>query len=71
MFQQYRKKQKPAELRPYVPGESLVGISVTEGVTPAEGDMVARDPQNHADQWLVVKDYFERNFEPLGEAVAR
>ncbi len=64
MFQQYRKIQKPAELRPYVPGESLDGISVG-AATPLPGDMIARDPENHADQWLVAKDYFERNFEPM------
>jgi uncharacterized protein YozE (UPF0346 family) len=26
--------------------------------------MIARNPKNHDDQWLVAKQYFENNFEP-------
>jgi uncharacterized protein YozE (UPF0346 family) len=26
--------------------------------------MIARNPKNHDDQWLVAKQYFEDNFEP-------
>jgi uncharacterized protein YozE (UPF0346 family) len=26
--------------------------------------MIARNPKNHDDQWLVAKRYFEDNFEP-------
>jgi hypothetical protein len=68
-FKQYRRKQI-AELRPYVPGESLsdnVSITVADvdAGSPKEGDMIARNPKNHNDQWLVAKKYFEDNFEPL------
>lgn len=67
-FNQYRRKQI-AELRPYVPGESMNGISVA-GVdraagSPKPGDMIARNPKNHDDQWLVAATYFADNFEPL------
>ena len=31
--------------------------------SPKEGDMIARNPKNHNDLWLVAKDYFEQNFE--------
>ena len=55
-----------AEMRPYVPGESLADISVS-GVDRVElGGMIARNPANHNDQWYVAKAYFEDNFEPLG-----
>jgi len=27
--------------------------------------MIARNPQNHEDQWLVARQYFDENFEPL------
>lgn len=30
--------------------------------SPKIGDMIARNPNNHDDQWLVAKDYFEANF---------
>jgi hypothetical protein len=67
-FRAYQRKQI-AELRPYVPGESLDGISVSHADelsgSPKPGDMIARNPKNHADQWLVAKQYFEDNFEAL------
>lgn len=31
--------------------------------SPKDGDMIARNPKNHNDQWLVAKQYFEDNFE--------
>ena len=32
--------------------------------SPKIGDMIARNPKNHADQWLVAEEYFNDNFEP-------
>lgn len=31
--------------------------------SPRIGDMIARNPKNHDDKWLVNKKYFENNFE--------
>jgi len=66
-FQRFRRKSI-AELRPYVPGESLERISVGDNCEaaggPVAGDMVARDPKNHADQWIVIASYFREHFEP-------
>jgi len=68
MFTQYRRKQI-AELRPYVTGEVLnnVSVSAEDAVagSPKEGDMIARNPKNHKDQWLVAAAYFADNFEPV------
>lgn len=66
-FKQYRRKQI-AELRPYEEGEVLfenVSISTVdkENGSPKVGDMIARNPKNHNDQWLIAKQYFEDNFE--------
>jgi hypothetical protein len=67
-FRQYRRKQI-AELRPYEPGETLEGVSVSiedrKAGSPKQGDMIARNPKNHADQWLISAKYFEDNFEPV------
>lgn len=67
-FTQYRRKQI-AELRPYTPGEPMMGVSISEADkaagSPKLGDMIARNPKNHADQWLVAMQYFADNFEPL------
>lgn len=66
-FKQYRRK-KIAELRPFHAGEQLsdkVSISQADkdAGSPKVGDMIARNPNNHDDQWLVSKQYFEDNFE--------
>ena len=68
-FKRYRRTEV-AELRPYAPGERLsdrVSISAEdrEAGSPKEGDMIARNPDNHDDQWLVAKKYFEANFERI------
>lgn len=36
-----------------------------EAGSPKTGDMIARNPKNHADQWLVAAQYFADNFEPI------
>lgn len=67
-FSLYRRKQI-AELRPWRPGDDMSDISVSsedaKAGSPKLGDMIARNPKNHADQWLVAADYFADNFEPL------
>jgi len=67
-FKPYRRKQI-AELRPYVPGENMEGISISEADklagSPKLGDMIARNPKNHEDQWLVAEQYFADNFDPI------
>lgn len=67
-FTQYRRKQI-AELRPWQLGDDMFGISVSDedrrAGSPKEGDMIARNPKNHADLWLVAAKYFADNFEPV------
>jgi hypothetical protein len=67
-FKQYRRTQI-AELRPYVEGENLHHVSISyedkKAGSPKVGDMIARDPKNHDDQWLVGAQYFAENFEPM------
>ena len=67
-FKQYRRKQI-AELRPYVEGETIVAVSLSsediKAGSPKVGDMIARNPKNHSDQWLVAKQYFADNFDPV------
>jgi hypothetical protein len=67
-FKQYRRKQI-AELRPWKPGDDMTRVSVSaadaEAGSPKAGDMIARNPNNHADQWLVAAAYFADNFEQI------
>ena len=65
-WQKYRRTNI-AEMREYVSGEDTDTISISEvdrgKGSPKEGDMIARNPQNHEDQWLVAAKYFIENFE--------
>lgn len=67
-FTQYRRKQI-AELTPWKPGFNMMRVSVStpdqEAGSPKAGDMIARNPKNHDDQWLVAAAYFADNFEPV------
>lgn len=64
----YYRRKGLSEMRPYVEGEDMTGISVSEpdklAGSPKLGDMIARNPKNHADQWLVAAKYFAENLEP-------
>jgi hypothetical protein len=63
MWKRYRRTNI-AEMRPYVLGEPLTGISVSEQDNPIEDmGMIARNPKNHDDKWYVARKYFEDNFE--------
>ena len=67
-FKQYRRKQI-AELTPWKEGMVTDHVSISnedvKAGSPKEGDMIARNPKNHNDQWLVAKDYFNDNFEAV------
>lgn len=64
-FKRYRRKQI-AELRPWQPGDDMSRVSLAaadkEAGSPKEGDMIARNPKNHDDQWLVAAAYYADNF---------
>jgi len=59
------RKTGITEMRPYRPDEDLTGISVSPNDTPKAGDMIARNPENYKDQWLVAKEFFLKNYEPV------
>lgn len=50
-------------------GKRVVNVSISvedlANGSPKIGDMIARNPKNHNDQWLVAEQYFEDNFEPM------
>jgi hypothetical protein len=67
---EYRRTQR-AQMRPYLPGEELRGVSISaedeKAGSPKKGDMIARNPANAQDQWLVNAAYFAANFEPCDD----
>lgn len=73
-FEEYQRKQI-SELRPLTETELTFNkaglvkgwfVSVSQedekAGSPKEGDMIARNPKNHKDQWLVSKEYVADNF---------
>ena len=80
MFKQYRRTQI-AEMRPvteadirafeqdqhlHVGRDHEFKVSISDvDFSPKMGDMIARNPKNNNDQWLVAKQYFNDNFEEL------
>jgi hypothetical protein len=68
MFKQYKRKEV-AELMEWDDTVDMSRVSISasdlEQGSPKLGDMIARNPKNHNDQWLVAADYFLDNFEEL------
>jgi hypothetical protein len=64
MIGDYKKYRKTAiqEMRPYVLGEDLTGMSVSEEDTPEVGGMIVRGSDNGA-CWYVSKEFFNKNYE--------
>lgn len=72
-FKQYRRiaiaEMRPfedtSEDRNFVAQCVSVSAADTNQGSPKLGDMIARNPANHNDMWLVSAAYFEKNFEPV------
>jgi hypothetical protein len=58
-----------AEMTPWQEGFPMTEVSISPADlaagSPKLGDMIARNPVNHADRWLVAAKYFEDNFKPI------
>lgn len=55
------KKNATQAMRPYVVGEDLTGVSVSEEDTPELGGMIAIGADNNA-RWYVSKTFFDENY---------
>jgi uncharacterized protein YozE (UPF0346 family) len=70
-FKNYKRKGL-SEMTPYIEGFDMTLVSVSEADklngSPKLGDMIARNPKNHDDKWLVAEKYFNDNLE-LSEQV--
>lgn len=60
---------KDEDFKGNVKGYFATMVSLSEedrkNESPKIGDMIARNPKNHNDQWLIAKQYFEDNFEEI------
>lgn len=66
-FKQYNRKNKPAEMRPYIEGEDLTGVSISQADLDnwdnVEPGFISRNPDSHSDRWYVANKWAEDNFE--------
>jgi len=62
------RKTGEIEATPWVPGMDMYRVSVgaadRDAGSPKEGDMIATNPQNPDDRWLIARAYFDANYEP-------
>ena len=70
---EYRDYVKHAAqpMRPYVPGEDLTGVSVQPDTVVREGDMIAINPEDPTDKWVVKQEFFLENYEAADAADQR
>lgn len=65
-FKSYNRIPKLLHMRPYVPGEDLTNVKVRADDDPeTDLGMIARDPQNHDDQWYVPRAFADSDFKPV------
>lgn len=57
------QRRAQIDVRRYNPGEDLAGVSIRPGDTPENGGYIARNPNDHSDQWYITAKYFNRNYE--------
>lgn len=64
-WRQFRRKGE-STMRPYIPGEDLTGVSVSEADDPiTDMGWIARNPNDHTDKWYVAAQWAEDNYEEV------
>ena len=66
-WKQYRCKSTKtyiAEIRDYTPGEDITFVK-TFSMTTKAGDKIARHLTDNNDQWLIKKEFFDKEMEPV------
>lgn len=66
---QHFRKSATQPMEPWVPGYDMDGVSVADpdrmNGSPKEGDMIAVNPADPTDRWLVAAAYFAANYEEV------
>lgn len=67
MWKTYRKRAL-TQLRPWTPEDPHQpnAAQIAEG-SPKVGDMIARDPGNPQDEWLITEKFFKDNYDLVPE----
>ena len=68
----YRKKQLQELIR-WTPSFDMAGVSVSDADkangSPKFGDLIAFNPKNKDDKWLVAKEFADDNYDYVGETL--
>ena len=63
------RKRGTVECERWTPGIDMTDVSISkadkENGSPRDGDMIAADPENPADRWLISAAWFKRHYEPF------
>lgn len=71
MEEEYKKyvRKGHTEAVEWTKGMDMSNVSISaadkEVGSPKTGDMIARNPLNHNDKWLIAKKYFQENLVEL------
>ena len=60
-FTEYNRIGK-VQIRPYIPGEIMSNISVSEADKGCTEGYIARDNDNPEDKWFISADFFAKNY---------
>ena len=58
-------KEAYQPMRPYVEGEDMINISVSNEDTPEVGGMIAYNPKNFKDAWYINPVFFNENYKEV------
>jgi hypothetical protein len=61
-------KRALQEMEPWTTDVDMIGVSISskdmEGGSPKQGDMIAFNPEDRRDRWLVAHRFFINNYDP-------
>jgi hypothetical protein len=63
-WKQYSKASE-IEAMPWTPDFDMSELSSEPKDPPKKGDMIARNPKDRDDMWLVSMEYFRENYSPV------
>ncbi len=69
MMTKYYRKKQIQPMTPYTPESDMEGVSISEtdkqNGSPKIGDMIAYNPLNEKDRWLIAEKFFKDNYEDI------
>ncbi len=65
----YYRKKNVQPMEEWTSDTDMTGVSVSESDksngSPKVGDMIAYNPMDETDKWLIAKKFFDDNYEPI------